>query len=406
MAISLGIDLCDDYTTVCIAGGSGVKLIPTVICRDKENKGWHIGEEAYRMALGANGILTDKLVKLLKKNGASTMYGRTWQAGELMDAFLKCLFQYLQIAPPDVAKLTLTLAKPERELMDAVTGAALRAGILADCLHIQGHAESFIYYTLSQEKELYSNIVSLFDLSDESLSCYELKVVRGVSRMSVISEGQEMEEAFHLDVLKSESGRKLGDRIMLGLAQRVMEKKIVSSVFLTGRGFESTDWAESFKEYVCRRRRVLSEQGLFARGAAIAAEDSLREKTEFPYLMFCDTRTDFELSITVQTDRRSSRLILVPAGSPWYAYRARVELIPSGQDYVELELAPVDKFQKKRPIRVSLASFPKRPDKCTRIALSLELLDAHLLRVHVKDLGFGELFTASNGPGITEEIKV
>lgn len=405
MAISLGIDLCDDYTTVCRTGGNGVELIPMVICRDKENKEWHIGQEAYRTAL-ANGVLTDNLLKRLKKEGTSTMYGRTWQAGELLEAFLRSLFAHLAVSPKAVDALCITMTKPDRQLWDAVAKACVRAGIRPECLRIQSHAESFIYYTLSQEKELYSNLVSLFDLSDETLSYYELKVVRGVSRASVIAEGQEMEEAFHIDVLKNESGRKLGDRIMLGLAQRMLEKKIVSAVFLTGRGFESTEWAEEFKEYICRRRRVLAEQGLFARGAANAAEDALREKTEYPYLMFCDARTDFELSMTVVANQRASRLVLVPAGKPWYTYRARAELIPSGQDYIDLELSPVDKFKKKRALRMPLTGFPKRPDKCTRVALSLSMEDAHRMRIHLEDCGFGELFPKSGGPGLTEEITV
>lgn len=410
MALTVGIDLCDDYTTICVYGGSGVTMIPTIVCREKGNEKtdgghWYIGEEAYRKALAGGGVLTDKLLKLLKKGGTSTIYGRTYTAVELLAAFLRRVLALSEKQAGEISSLSIALHTAERDIMDKVLEAVLSIGLKREAVHLLSHAEAFIYYTLQQDKELYSNLVELFDLSDERLSCYELRVMRGLSRNTVVAEGRDLEEAFQTEILKTDSGRKLADRIMTGCAKRQMGKKIISSVFLTGRGFETTEWAVEFKNYVCQRRRVLAEQGIFARGAALHAAEKLSMETTVPYLMLCDTRTDYELSLPVVINQRPSRLILAPAGESWYDYEAHVEVIPYGQNYVAVEVNPMDKFGARRELRLSLDKFPKRPEKCTRAALSVRLLDAHRIRLELEDEGFGELFPKS-GAKLSEEIEI
>lgn len=416
MALTVGIDLCDDYTTICVWGGSGVTMIPTIVCRGREEQNteesreadgarWYIGEEAYRKALAGGGVLTDKLLKLLKKDGTSTIYGRTYTAAELLAAFLRRVLALSEKQAGEIQSLSIALHTADRELMDKVREVAVSIGLRREAVHLLSHQEAFIYYALQQDKELYSNLVELFDLSDERLCCYELKVMRGLSRNTVVAEGRDLEEAFQIGILKTDSGRKLADRIMTGCARRQMGKKIVSSVFLTGRGFESTEWAVEFKNFICQRRRVLAEQGIFARGAALHAADRLSPENAIPYLMLCDTRTDYELSLPVVANNRPSQLILAAAGESWYDYEAHVEVIPYGQNYVELELNPVDKFGAKRALRLSMESFPKRPEKCTRVALSVRLLDARHLRLSLRDEGFGELFPKS-GAELSEEIEI
>ena len=46
-------------------------------------------------------------------------------------------------------------------------------------IRIIGHTEGLIYYMLSQKKEIWSGNVGLFDLSEQELRYYELKVQRG-----------------------------------------------------------------------------------------------------------------------------------------------------------------------------------------------------------------------------------
>ncbi|MDO4438837.1 MAG: DUF5716 family protein [Eubacteriales bacterium] len=406
MSLSIGIDLCDDYTAVCINEDRSL-ILPTVICRDKIKEKWYIGEEAYSITLKGQGVMTDKLVKLLQKNGTSTISKRIYKAEELIREYFNALMEMIIGRRPieDIDKLVLCIRKPDISLMDKLMDILKSIGIRQENISIISHEEAFCYYTLSQDKKLYDNMVCMFDLSDEELTYYEFKVVRGTGRNIAVAEGTDLEEAFHIDILKNESGRKLGDRIILSCAKKMMEEKIFSAVFLTGKGFENLDWAKDFKEYICKRRRVLQEQGIFARGAAILAMDKLRPKSEFPYEIFCDTRFKTELSLRLLVNNRNSKLILTAAGESWYGYSAYVEFIPNEQNYVDIDIMPVDKYKDKRVARISLEEFPKRPNRCTRVGMSLKLITPGRLEIVLKDKGFGDIYPVS-GIEIREEIDI
>ncbi len=406
MSLSIGIDLCDDYTTFRKDSGQEASVIPTVICREKKSEEWHAGDEAFRTALGGRGVLTDKLLKLLRKNGTSTVSGRKYTAVELLGEFLRKVLsdQLSEAERDDIANVVIAVHEPEKELLDRIGEAALLAGLPAGCVSFVSHSEAFAHFVLMQQKDLYSNSAACFDLSDETLSYYELRVIRGLSTNTVVVEKKDIEEAFHIDILRSESGRKLGDGIMYEAAVSNMGQKIFSSVFLTGKGFLKLDWAEEFKNFICRRRRVLAEQGVFAIGAMKAARD-LTAGEKLPYLLFCDTRLLSDISMGVITGSRESRLILASAGERWYGLRVHAEFFPLSMEDLVIDIDPVDRFAKKKSIRTSLKDFPRRPDRCTRIRMDLELTAADCLRVTYSDMGFGEIFPAT-GASITEEVKI
>lgn len=405
MSVTIGIDLCDDYTTICVEGSEDVSVIPTVICRDKHKEKWHIGEEALREALSGKAVPTDKLIKLLRKEGRSTISGRTYSAVELCGQFIKKLLeQELSGASvSDIDMLTLCVESPDKMLLDHIREALLSIGLREQSLRLIGHAEAFIHYILNKDKDLYANTVALFDLNEGDLSYHEFRMIRGLSRLTALCEGTMLEEAFRIDILNSEAGRKLADHILTECARKLMDKKIISSVFLTGKGFEDMDFAEEFKEYVCRRRRVMYDEGIFARGA-LQLSDKLCKGSEDEVLMLCDSRLPAEISMPVTVEGRPNRLILAPAGTSWYGYTAHAEFIPQGQDHADIEIKRADAPGTGITRTVDISGMPGRPDRCTRIGMDMELLGPGSLRLRFTDLGFGDFFPAG-GREIVSEIE-
>ena len=63
----------------------------------------------------------------------------------------------------------ITLEKVEVKLMDALMYCADYLEIPRDRVHIISHTEGFVYYVLSQKKEVWNNQVAVFYLSEDSL---------------------------------------------------------------------------------------------------------------------------------------------------------------------------------------------------------------------------------------------
>ena len=352
----IGLDLNDDYSQISCNEKEKSWTVPTVICRRKERETWLIGEEAYAATLLGEGVIVDKLLKMVRKEGTSTIGGICYTGTDLLKIFLKKLL---------------------------------------DCPFVISHTESFAYYVLSQRKELWSNQVGLFELSEDRLCYYEMKVQRGMRRNMVQAEAQNQEEAFDLDILDSPSGSKLADQILCSCGEKLLENKLFSTVFLKGKGFERQDWATGFMKLACNRRRVFVENVLFSKGAAIKARDYMVQGTEFPYVFVCEGRLKAEVALKVMRAGKEIMLAVASYGDNWYESKSSLELILDGQKEIEFLISHLDS-RKKRAVSVPLTGFPDRPEKTTRIRMNIGFTDENTMAVVIRDMGFGELFPASD----------
>ena len=405
--LMIGIDLCDVYTQAAVVGRETAWSLPTVICRKKSAEEWHIGEDAYRYTLLGEGVIVDKLLSLTAKDGTATIQGVKYRGMELLGIFLEKLLTMIteECGNGEICQLVIAVNNMEMRILDGLVTCAGALGVSEDRLHITGHTECFVYYVLSQRRDIWGGQVGMFSLSDEDLRYYELKVSRNARRITAWAEYEELEESFSLNVLDTAPGARMADRILCACADRFMKKKLFSSVFLAGKGFAKTDWAPGFMKQVCNRRRVFAEPALFARGAALKAEDYLHEKTSVPFVCLCEGK--IKSTVTIEVLRRGVKVQtpLIQAGESWYEARSVLEVILDGQDYVEFAIAPEQEPKQKRLVRIPLEGFPSRPDKASRIRIALGFLDEKTMVIKIVDRGFGELFPRTDA-SVRQEVMI
>lgn len=404
--IIIGIDLCDTYTQVSVLGREEAWTLPTVICRKKTVEEWCVGEDAYRYTLVGEGIIVDKLLSLAMKDGTATICGQKYAGADILKKFLEKILDMVKEEYPDcpVSQLVISLKNMEMKLMDELMYCADYLKIPREHVHLASHTECFVYYVLSQRRDVWGGQVGMFSLSDEDLRYYELKVIRGPRQMTAWAEYEELEEGFNLNVLDTGSGARMADKILCACADRFLQKKLFSAVFLTGKGFARTDWAPEFMKNVCNRRRVFVEPALFAKGAALKAEDYLHEKTSYPFVCLCEGKLKSTISIKVQKREAEVLMALASAGESWYEARSTMEVILDDQTELEFNITSQDSKQ-KRTVKIPLEGFPQRPNKTTRISITVGFLDEKTMVIKIEDRGFGELFPKS-GTVIRQEVMV
>ena len=183
--------------------------------------------------------------------------------------------------------------------------------------------------------------------------------------------------------------------VKLVSVEKLLENKLFSTVFLTGKGFERQDWATGFMKLACNRRRVFVENVLFSKGAAIKARDYMVQGTEFPYVFVCEGRLKAEVALKVMRAGKEIMLAVASYGDNWYESKSSLELILDGQKEIEFLISHLDS-RKKRAVSVPLTGFPDRPEKTTRIRMNIGFTDENTMAVVIRDMGFGELFPASD----------
>ena len=402
----IGLDLNDDYVQICCYGREKTWTVPAVICRRKEEETWLTGEEAYAATLLGEGVIVDKILNLASREGTSTIGGICYSGGTLLKIFIKMMLEYpkKEFGISEVEQLVITLEKVEGKLLDTLMYCADYLQIPRERVHVVSHTESFIYYVLSQKKELWTNQVGLFELGSDRLCYYEMKVQRGLRKNIVQAEVQNQEEAFNLDILDSPSGARLADKILCSCGEKLLSRKLFSTVFLTGKGFERQDWAGDFMKLACRRRKVFVENCLFARGAANKGWDYLQENTAYPYIFVCEGRLKSEISLKVVSRGRERQLIAASWGDSWYESKSVLDVILDGQNEIEFSISPLES-RKKRTVRIPLTGFPERPPRTTRVEMSLAFKDENTMLAVIRDKGFGELYPATDAV-VRQEVSL
>ena len=402
----IGLDLCNTHTHISCREPERTWVIPTVVCKNKNADEWYVDEEAYAHTLVGDGVMEDKLLTQVMKDGTATINGIRYEGLYLLKMFLEKALELpkKEAGIRELESLVIAVANLDVKLMDSLMYCADYLKIDRNRVHIISHTESFVYYVMSQKREVWSNQVGMFDLSDECLRYYEMKVQRGLRQMQVVADREDLEEGFHLDVLDSTAGAKLADKIVSSCAERILQKRLFSAILLTGKGFENTDWAPEFMRQICSRRRVYVENSLFSQGALMRAADCLQEKSSYGFTCICEGRLKTTVSVKVLSRDRENQLVLAAAGDNWYEAKSTVEFIVTGSPEVEFTVAPLDPRRKKQ-VRIELEGFPKRPDRTTRIQMSLGFKNEKTMVVVIRDAGFGELFPATDCM-IREEISL
>ena len=415
----LGIDICDDYSQISYfnpqtldAENIGLTdeesscMVPTVICKEKGTDCWFIGEEAYRCALYGKGTMVDKLVKLAGKKGTATIEGVKYTADELLQILVKQILSIpsARLGIEKIGAVVFAFQNKNSDLMDSIIQVTDELGIPRERVHMANHSETYLFYVISQKKDLWINQSCLFDLSETGLHYYELNVIRGRKPQVVEVSHEELEEGFSLEILETGAGKKLGDTILTSCAERLLQKKVMTSIFLTGKGFEDSQWASGFLRFICNKRRVFAGTGLFARGAAYMAYDSIQAQSSYPYVCLCEGRLASTISMQVNHEGRERQLVLASAGSDWYEAKASASFILDNTNILEFLVTPVGNGRQTK-LAIQLDEFPARPNKTTRVEVIAAFLSESKISIRVIDRGFGEFFPGT-GQMIRQDFQI
>jgi hypothetical protein len=402
-----GIDICDYSTSIVSYADDKAFRFPTAICKEKDADGWYVGEEAYAMALSGRGVIVDKLLNLTIRGGTATLNGVKYQGAEILKYFLRLIIdislEKLKVGYPD--KIVVSIPKIDIDIVERITSCLVDLGYLKQNIKVISRCESFIYYVMSQGKEIWNNQVGLFSLTDAKLTYYELKVSKTSKRFIVYAESKDMDEGFNLDLLNNSAGAKMGDKILTACADRILKKKVFSTIMLTEKGFENLDWAVNFKKIICSRRRVFVDMDLFARGACVRAVDLISDKPIFNFTCICDGRLDTDISINIQRKDKEVPLMLAKAGEAWNEAKASFRIIADSVPDIELHLEPIDIYKKKRSIKIPLNFMPARPQKAMRLDIKTEFKNAVTMVLSLEDAGFGDLYKKSEA-GMVQEVDL
>ncbi len=412
----VGYDLCEDYTQIsCYSYKSlepvpistreedELNLIPTVLCLKADTKQWLFGEEAIACDSCDSGFLIDHLLDKLIQGTEVLVYGQSFSPTALLEKyFRKTLLLVKRYFPNDpITKMVVTVRNTHPALVEGIYTALAGLDIMKDRVTVMSHAGAYLYYALSQDKSLWMNDVGLFDFSEEGLLFYQIKLNRRTRPMIAGLAKTEFSSILNYNMIKN--SKEDYSYTFENIANTALHKKLITTLYFTGRGFEG-DWAKAAIKSLCNGRRVFLGQNLFTKGACYAAKELSGDKGLEELFILDDDMITSVIGLRVYKDSGFREMVLAEAGELWYEVKKSVEVIPEGEAELEIILKNVMTKEMIRE-KLHLTNLPKRPDRMTRLEIKLACQDKNNARITVNDLGFGE-FYAETGTLMEFSIEI
>ena len=140
--------------------------------------------------------------------------------------------------------------------------------------------------------------------------------------------------------------------------------------------------------------RLNWENNLFAKGACIAVKDRLEDRKLKGYRYLSDSLVVADVGMDMRVMGSPAYYPLTEGGSNWYECSAGCELILDDTKELVFTVSLPDETEKKR-VAMALDGLPERPNRTTRLALTLKYVSPKECEVTVRDLGFGEMYPSS-----------
>jgi hypothetical protein len=402
----VGYDLCEDYSqiscysfktfepiAICPAGDEENTLIPTVLCEKSDSRTWVYGDEAIACAKDGSGVLIDRLLNKLKLHEEVTVYGEKYSAVSLMEKYLRKTLMLIKNHFPTetITQIVITLHEMHPAIIEGVYEALYLLGIEKDRANIISHGSSFMYYALSQERELWLNDVGLFDFSEEGLSYYQISINRRSNPMIAGMEKKDYSDILNYEVLKSKKVDR--EYTFETIANTALYKQIVSTLYFTGRGF-SDNWAEEVIKGLCAGRRVFLGQNLYTKGACYAAKELSGEENLNNIILLNNEMIVSSIGFKVYLDGISQEVPLSNAAVPWYEVNKEIDVICDEATDIELIIRNIMTKEIIRE-RIPLNNLPERPNRMTRLNLHITCVDKTKVKLIISDMGFGDIYPPS-----------
>ncbi len=373
-----------------VNGERQYELSPAIAVKDGE---WLWGDAA--LAADTSYIHVDNIIDCIRLYDKFEAGGYTFHSKEVMKRFLTKELSLLNEYYPNnrIKKLVVTMVDKEERLAYYITQACEELGIKSDRLVLQSHKQSYMYYAVSQAKELWLNNVGLFEYEREGLTYSQISIDRRSIPYIVGVEKKDLSDLMPYSMIEQEGDIDLSYAFN-NVAGTVLHKQMVTTIYVTGEGFAG-EWAKEALKQLCTGRRVFRGQNLFTKGACYAAREFCGEGKLGEFIFLDEDMITSDVSIRVYHDAQMQDIVLAKAGTVWSDIDSSIDVIPDGEDEIQIITRNVMLHETKAHM-LSLSGFEGRENKMTRFTIRLRFADKDTCIVTLKDNGFGEFCPSTN----------
>ena len=320
----------------------------------------------------------------------------SFEPEELLSIYFSLCRDSLKLLSRDTQLHVMVTVRSLTEAMSGVIVRALeRAGVERRLIYVQDYSSSFYYYTVNQRRELWYQDVALLEYIDGEIVGSVLHIDRStrpaIARVDVVAR-QPVGGEERGDRSDQEWNREL-DRLFFELLKKVFERRTISVSYLIGDFFNKS-WAERSIQFLCYKRHAFQGKNLFSKGACYAAMERAGLAAGRDILFGGQDMIEVNIGMEMRIRGKETYYPLVTAGVNWYEAHHVCEFIPQGERELRVISRPMSQGESVVHM-MRLPGLPSRPDRATRLRLTVSFSSPGRCVLEVEDLGFGGFFRSS-----------
>lgn len=304
----------------------------------------------------------------------------------------------------EVSMVCVTVEEFNITLLDALRTVFSIYGFQSDKISFISHEESYAYYAYNMKKELWNGGVLLLDYSEKGIAALQLSNIKIKNNDIIVEERQLFEDSELLQVINGEKSLDEVNEVLVKIIKLIMNGKVISSIYLTGIGFDTDHLPTEFLKFICNKHRVFVGQNLYVKGACLAAYEEAFATKFTNTIVACKNRITTGIEIGIVERGKNRILRVVKPGTNWYEAHRTMDFIVDDCIEISIKMIPVAGKEPYEEI-IDLSEFPYRTNKTTRIRMEFEFTADDRCLVTVKDKGFGE-FARSSGKVIYKNLEL
>lgn len=384
--------------TYALSHGSRQYNIPLCLFKRGGVNQWFLGKEAIAFSSQEEGTLIRGLLQNALEEKEIRIGEELLESVALLALFIKRSL-YLpgkECRIEKVAGIMFTVPDLNEKMIALLQQLAVLLN-LPDCkICFQSREESIYHYMTHQPKDLWNEDVLLFDHSHESITGYRFMKNSNTRPVVVFVESTDYGE------LTGENEEKDGQ--FLQIVQQCAAD-LSNCVFLLGEGFNG-EWCQDSLRLLCHNRRVFKGNDLYSKGACYGMQEKMIDHSGQTSNMIFLGKDKLKTNIGMDVSRQGedSYLAILDGGENWYECHKEWDVILREGNTVRLKITPLD-GRNVRYIEVVLDGLPQRENNLTRLHMDASMVNERILKIRIKDMGFGEMFPSSE-LSFTQEIDL
>ena len=368
--------------------------IPLIIGKLRDT--WAYGKEAKRLVSISEGFTVTRLLER-SLDGEKVEFGEdTYDAVWLLSKFIQMSLQ----AFPKIDGIVFTVPELTEELAKLLRGIAVRMNIDKQHIFIQDYKESFCNYLFYQPKELWQYEAALFCCDRNEIKAYMLRRLKpglggGKTTFVTVDEvaSAHMKELAAVYPVLNEDKAREADSMFCKFIEGVFDKRIVSSVFLTGEGFEN-NWYPNALRLLCNGRRAFIGNNLYSKGACFTSYRKMYMQVEDPVYLSDGKLTD-QITLNLRVNGQEMWYPIVSWGAQWYESNNQWEVLLEKVEDIELHIESLVQGTVRTEV-IPMDKFPRRSEYAMRLMIETLFMDENTCKIIVRDMGFGEFYPATD----------